>query len=47
MEYFDSNGDSLITFDDEICLEEAELLIGECDFDNNGKVDMCELYKCA
>jgi len=47
MEKNDKNDDGFINMDDKLDIDHLAYLIAECDEDNNGTLDACEVHACS
>jgi hypothetical protein len=47
LEYMDTNDDGVINMGDYINDDHLDILMAECDYDNDGDVDACELFYCV
>jgi hypothetical protein len=46
MTYYDSNASGAINPEDNIESDHYELLVDQCDFNNDGSIDACEVHQC-
>jgi hypothetical protein len=44
--YYDTDMDGYITPTDGVDMEHYDLMIAECDYDNDGTIDPCEIHDC-
>jgi len=44
--YYDTNGDGSISLEDEIEPTHLEEINANCDYDNSGSTDACEVHAC-
>jgi len=45
--YYDTNYDGSIDLSDDIDPEHYEILVDECDMNNDGSIDACEVHACV
>jgi len=45
--YYETNGDYAINPEDDIETEHYNLLLENCDFNNDGTIDTCEIHTCV